>query len=75
MDPADLKVDVRKIVMRPLHAKALTSIYKMFNTTQRGRTIIRNGWKAAGVTTAVAEARDNIINTQNLIDPFANLEI
>ena len=73
MDPADLKVDVRKTVMRPLHAKALTSIYKMFNTTQRGRTIIRNGWKAAGVTTAVAEARDN--NTQNLIDPFANLEI
>ena len=73
MDPADLKVDVRITVMRPLHAKSLTNIYAMFNTTEAGKRIIRNGWKASGITAAVADARNNRV--QDLIDPFDHLGI
>ena len=64
MDPADLKVDVKKYsVMRPLHARSLTNIYNLFNITERGRRVISNGWKAAGITEAVADAS----GTQQLI--------
>ena len=63
--------------MRPLHARSLTNIYNLFNITERGRRVISNGWKAAGITEAVADARewDSTIDLERLVAPFANLQI
>ena len=55
-----------------LHAKSLCKVYDMFGT-DRGKTIIANGWRAAGITAAVQDARSS--SPEDLNDPFARLTI
>ena len=55
----------------PLHAKSLCKVYDMFKTV-RGRQIIHNGWKAAGLVDAVKDARATVAD---ILDPFAALSL
>ena len=71
MDVADIQLDTRKTVMRPLHARSLCKVYRFF-ATPRGKMIIANGWRAAGITNAVKDARTTV---SDLLDPFAALSI
>ena len=71
MDVADIKLDTRKTVMRPLHARSLCKVYSLF-ATSRGKLITANSWRAAGIIDAVREARATV---SDIIDPFAALSI
>ena len=71
MDVADIKLDTRKTVMRPLHARSLCKVYSLFATPQ-GKLITANGWRAAGITNAVKDARATV---SDILDPFAALSI
>ena len=60
--------------MRPLHARAaLTKTFNMLKSYDWGKRIIANGWKAAGITQAVEDARKN--DVMDLIDPFSDFSI
>ena len=48
-------------------------IRTLYNT-EPGKLIMRNGWRAAGITEAVKEARMDI-REDELIDPFEHLFI
>lgn len=71
VDVADIELDTRKTVMRPLHAQSLCKVYSFFATPQ-GKLIIANGWRAAGITDAVKDARATV---SDILDPFAALSI
>ncbi|PFX11493.1 hypothetical protein AWC38_SpisGene24750 [Stylophora pistillata] len=65
-DVTTIEVDLKLSTLKPIHAKLLMSIYE-FLQGEKGRKIILNGWKAAGITEAVESARKGRIPTQ---DPF-----
>ena len=71
MDVADIKLDTRITVMRPLHARSLCKVYSLF-ATSRGKLITANGFRAAGITDAAKDARATV---SDIIDPFAALTI
>ena len=71
IDVADIKLDTRKTVMRPLHARSLCKVHAMFKT-DRGKQIILNGWRAAGIVDAVKDARTTVTD---ILDPFAELTL
>ena len=71
MDVADIQLDTRKTVMRPVHARSVCKVYRFF-ATPRGKMIIENGWRAAEITNAVKDARATV---SELLDPFAALSI
>ena len=60
------------MAMTPLHARTLTKTFNMLKSDW-GKQIIANGWKAAGITQAVEDARKN--DVMDLIDPFSDLSI
>ena len=60
------------MAMTPLHAWTLTKTFNMLKSDW-GKQIIANGWKAAGITQAVEDARKN--DVVDLIDPFSDLSI
>ena len=66
-----IKVDTRKTVVRPMHAKSLTKVFELLKT-DKGKQIIRSGWKGAGIIKAVHDAR-NINTAADLADPFSRL--
>ena len=72
MDIADVRVDTRITVLRPLHAKSIKKSYDFFKT-ETGKKIITNGWVGAGIVKAVKDCRDPSFDT--ILDPFANLSI
>ena len=55
-DVTTVEVDLKLSTLKPIHAKLLMSIYE-FLQGEKGRKIILNGWKAAGITEAVESAR------------------
>ena len=61
-----IEVDLKLSTLKPIHAKLLMSIYE-FLQGEKGRKIILNGWKAAGITEAVESVRKGRIPT---LDPF-----
>ena len=65
-DVTTIEVDLKLSTLKPIHAKLLMSIYE-FLQGEKGRKIILNGWKAAGITEAVESARKGRIPT---LDPF-----
>ena len=71
LDVADIKLDTRTVVMRPLHARSLCKIHSFFETP-RGQLITANGWKAAGITDAVKDARATV---EDCVDQFAAMTI
>ena len=72
MDIADIRVDTRISVLRPLHAKVIMKSY-MFFQSEYGKKIIVNGWKGAGILHAVSDCRN--MNWKSLLDPFAALSL
>ena len=66
MDVADIKIDTRRSVMRSMHARSLCNVFGLFET-DHGRQIIANGWRAAGITEAVRDARSTVAD---IIDPL-----
>jgi hypothetical protein len=73
VDVAEISVDTRKTVVRPLHAKSLCRIFEKFSTTAEGKRIIANGFKASGITAAVNDCRSEQV--EDLNDPFASLSL
>ncbi len=71
MDVADIQLDTRKTVVRPVHARSVCKVYRFF-ATPRGKMIIANGWRAAGITNAVQDGRATV---PDLLGPFAALSI
>ena len=65
-DVTTIEVDLKLSTLKPIHAKLLRSIYE-FLQGEKGRKIILNGWKAAGIMEAVESARKGRIPT---LDPF-----
>ena len=47
----------------------MASIYEHLKST-KGVGIIRNGWKAAGITKAVADARNGVDNKKRVVSTF-----
>ena len=71
-DITDITVDTKLSTMKPLHAKTLTKSYEYFHSAI-GRSIIANGWRAAGITDTIRGVRDG--DVECLLDPFAGLNI
>ena len=65
-DVTTIEVDLKLSTLKPIHAKLLMIIYK-FLQGEKGRKIILNGWKAAGITEVVESARKRRVPT---LDPF-----
>ena len=56
--------------MKPIHANTMKKSYEFFKSPE-GKNIIMSGWRAAGMTEALRDARDNSVDS--LLDPFADL--
>ena len=54
-DVTTIEVDLKLSTLKPIKAKLLMSIHE-FLQGEKGRKIILNGWKAAGITEAVESA-------------------
>ena len=67
-DVTTIEVDLKLSTLKPIHAKLLMSIYE-FLQGEKGRKIILNGWRAAGITEAVESARKGRIPTLDPIMP------
>ena len=67
-DVATIEVDLKLWTLKPIHTKALIGIYE-FLQSDRGKNIILNGWKASGITEALAKARVEGIPS---LDPFVD---
>ena len=70
-DISDLKVDTKLSTLKPLHAKSITRSFHYFNSD--GRSIMIDGWRAAGISAAVARCRND--DWQAIFDPFARMSI
>lgn len=66
-DP-QIEVDLKLSTLKPIHAKLLMSIYE-FLQGEKGRKMILNGWKAAGITEAVESARKGRIPSLDPLTP------
>ena len=62
-DVTTIEVDLRLSTLKPIHANVMGQIYQHFKT--EGRQTIINGWKAAGVIKAVADARNGHVDDLN----------
>ena len=57
-DVTTIQVDLRLSTLKPRHGKVMTELYHHFQS-QRGKEIIKAGWKAAGITDNLSTARKN----------------
>ena len=64
----DVKVDVKPIVIKPLHAKWLSEFYNYINSSD-GQEITRNGWLRAGIADAVKMGSTQLPS----LDPFQDI--
>ena len=55
-------------MLKPLHTKWLVEAFNFF-TSPEGREIIANGWKQAGITSAVSKG----LNGLESLDPFESI--
>ena len=55
---ASIEVDLRLSTLKPRHAKVMIELYDHFQT-EAGKKVIKAGWKAAGITDNLANARKN----------------
>ena len=56
-DVTTIKVDLKLTTLKPLHLQSLKTICDIFKTVE-GHEIIRSGFRFAGVTNSVKEARE-----------------
>ena len=68
-DFTTIYIDLRLSVLRPLYVKAMKKAYQFFESL-KGKEVILNGWKAAGITESLRKAREKNENSVNL-NPFS----
>ena len=64
----DINIKLQLSVLKPLHAKWLAVAFNFF-TSSEGE-IIANGWKQAGITSAVSKG----LNGLEILDPFQSID-
>ena len=64
----DGKVDVKLIIMKPLHAKWLSEFYNYINSSD-GQELTRNGWLRAGITDTIKIGSSKLTS----LDPFLDI--
>ena len=67
-DVTTIQVDLQLSTLKPRHAKVMTDIYKYLKS-EKGKEIVKTGWKAAGITNVLNDARKGNGNTIKL-NPF-----
>ena len=60
-DVASIEVDLCLSTIKPRHAKVMMELYEHLQT-EAGKNIINVGWKAAGRTDNLENARQNNLN-------------
>ena len=55
-DVATIEVDLKLSTLTPIHAMVLMDIYD-FLLNEKGKKVVLNGWKAAGITKALEDSR------------------
>ena len=73
-DVEEFKLDVKLSILKPLHAATLSGCYKYLQGPE-GKKLIKSGWKASGITTAVEYSHDHGIDSRMLVNPFSALSI
>ena len=58
IDGTTIDIDMKLSTLKPLHAKTINKIYKYLKS-DKGKDIILAGWRAAGITQALAQGREN----------------
>ena len=69
----DVKVDVKLIIMKPLHAKWLSELYNYINSSD-GQEITRNGWLTAGITDAFKMRCSKLPSLDPLLDMCSDID-
>ena len=68
-DYRNIEIPLRLSALKPLHANWLVELYD-FLTSQKGKDIIVNGWKAEGITQAVESGSNRL----PYLDPFEEID-
>ena len=66
-DVTMIEVDLRLSTLKPKHAKVMRKVYE-FLKSEKGCDVIKAGWRAAGITDILKEARDTGCTSMN---PFS----
>ena len=66
-DITAIEVDLGLSTLKPEHAKVMRKVYE-FLQSEKGCDVIKAGWKAAGITDVLKEARDTCCTSMN---PFS----
>ena len=66
-DVTTIEVDLRLSTLKPEHAKMMRKVYE-FLQSEKGCDVIKAGWRAAGITDVLKEARDTGCTSVN---PFS----
>ena len=71
----DIDIKLKLSVLKPLHAKWLVEAFNFF-TSPEGGEIMANGWKQAGITSAVFKGLNGLesLDPFESIDPLADLQ-
>ena len=65
----EIEVKLNLTTFKPLHAAWITEFYDLM-TYDQGKSVIKNGWEASGIT-GVIESR--LVNLSS-VDPFADID-
>ena len=68
-DVTTIKVDLRLSVLKALHANVMKEAYHFFESL-KGKEVMWNGWRAAGITESLRQTREKNENSVNL-NPFS----
>ena len=67
-DVSTIKADLRLLTLKLRHAKVMTDMYHHLKS-EKGKEIIKAGWRAVGITGVLKDAREGNGNTIRL-NPF-----
>ena len=69
MNLEDIRVKLQLTAIKPIHAAWIVDFYNHM-TTEKGRDVIENGWRAAGITDALIKGSKDLPS----IDPFEQID-
>ena len=64
-DVTTIKVDLKLSTLKPIHAKTVSKVYEHLKS-DKGKQVILNGFRGAGVTEAVKKMQENPKSGLNL---------
>ena len=67
IDVTTIEIDLKLSTLKPCHVVTIEKVYN-FLKSEEGREIILSGWKAAGVTEALQQAREG--NVALSLNPY-----